>query len=99
MQSGTPKSSSGIFVRDIKHPLVIHCESAFTRESSPPEAVSQSRADVAKDAAESGHTFDFDNVRVIDTDQGKGGRLLHEAWHTGSNSSNRYTVKLFYLPY
>ncbi len=27
-------------------------------------------------AAESGHTFDFDNARVIDRDQSKGGRLL-----------------------
>ncbi len=39
--------------------------------------------------AESGHTFDFDNARVIDRDQSKGSRLLREAWHTGSNSCNR----------
>ncbi len=39
--------------------------------------------------AESGHTFYFDNVRVIDRDQSKEGRLLRVAWHTGSNSCNR----------
>ncbi len=39
--------------------------------------------------AESGHTLDYDNARVIDRDQSKGGRLLREAWHTGSYSCNR----------
>ncbi len=36
-------------------------------------------------AAESGHAFDFDNVRVIDRDRNKGGRLLREAWQHDPN--------------
>ncbi len=39
--------------------------------------------------AESGRTFDFDNVRMIDRGHSKEGRLLRVAWHTGSNSCNR----------
>ncbi len=38
--------------------------------------------------AKSGYTFNFDNARVINRDQSKGGRLLRGEWHTGCNSCN-----------
>ncbi len=62
-----------------------------TRMKEPKGAVRRHKttSQVWAHTAESGHTFDFDNARVIDRDQSKGSRLLREAWHTGSNSCNR----------
>ncbi len=41
-------------------------------------------------AADTNHTFRYEDAEVISVDARKGGRLIREAWHSGPASLNRH---------